>query len=166
MPPLVPLADVEWRIDSKPRAARTGSGHVARYVPYLSAPVVAALFDQWVGPFGWEDRYEVGELNGRTVLWCYITCQLGDSPPVTKCDLGVPPSGDDAELSDKGLVSDAFKRAATLKWGVGRNVYRLPTLWAACEVNERQQAWPARGVEEELLDQLHRAGWQDDGTRR
>lgn len=157
MAPNVTLADVQWRVDSKPYPK--GDHQVARYVPYLDASTVAALFDRWVGPEGWEDTYREGTLNGRPVLWCTITVN-GRS----KTDVGVPPGGDEADLADKGLVSDAFKRCACLKWGVGRNVYRLPTLWARCDVADGKARAP-RGIEDELVDLLRRAGWADDGSR-
>ena len=163
MAPPCPLQDIEWRVDSQPYPSKSGSGHVARYVPYLNSAICAQLLDEWAGPGNWSDRYEPGELNGRPVLWCRITVRFpwGD---ISKVDVGVPPRGDDADLSDKGLVSDAFKRCATLKWGVGRNVYRLPVLWAACdEVNGKARA--PRGIEHELTKQLLDLGWKPDGSR-
>lgn len=164
MAPPIPLADVEWRVDSKPY--ERSSGHVCRYVPYLNAPIVADLFDRWVGPFNWSDSYELASMAGRTVLWCHITVITGmDDPIVTKSDLGVPPAGDDGDLSDKGLVSDAFKRCATLKWGVGRNVYMLPTLWAPCEVGGDGKARPPKDIGQVLIRMLREQGWKDDGTR-
>lgn len=162
MAPPVALSEVEWRIDSAPFPK--DQGHVARYVPYLNAAIVAQLFDQWVGAYGWQDDYQPGTLNGREVLWCHITV-FTDTGTVTKKDVGVPPPGDEADLADKGLVSDAFKRCATLKWGVGRNVYRLPTLWAPCELDSKGRARAPRNILEVLLKQLREQGWKPDGTR-
>lgn len=149
--PDVRLEEVIWRVDSKP-FERDGS-HVARYVPYLNAATVARLLDEWVGPDGWSDEYETGTLNGREVLWCHLTVR-----GTTKSDVGVSPGGA-SELADKGLVSDAFKRAGSLKWGAGRNVYTLPTLWAPCRVTRDGKARPAPDVETELVAQLRSRGY-------
>ena len=114
--PDVPLDKVEWRIQGSP-----ANGSVS-VVAYLDAPTVADLLDDWVGPFGWKDAYEpVG--NGDKALWCLLSIKHEDEW-VTKVDLGVPSNMEAA----KGLVSDAFKRVAMRKWGVGRNVFDLPVL--------------------------------------
>lgn len=162
MPPPVPLRDIEWRIDSKPRQSKDG-GQVARYVPYIGAARVAQLLDEWAGPGRWWDLYEPGELNGHPVLWCAITVMFPWGTVVRR-DVGVPPQGNDPDLSDKGLVSDAFKRCGTLKWGCGRNVYLIPPLTAECAVWENR-AYPADGVEEVLVRKLLALGWKPDGTR-
>lgn len=156
--PPVPLEQVEWRVDSEPyeRGGRTA----CRWVPYLNAPIVARLLDEWVGPDGWSDRYEVGSLGGKEVLWCYLT--VGD---VTKTDVGMPSNTE----AQKGQVSDAFKRAACLKWGVGRNVYDLPTLWAVCGSREsRNGKRIATEIPEtlpDILDQLRKRGFAAEGGR-
>lgn len=159
--PPVPLRDIEWRIDSKPYE-RDGK-QVARYVGYLNAAIIADLFDQWAGPGNWWDSYGPGELNGHPVLWCEITVRFPWGE-ITKMDIGVAPKGE-ADLSDKGMVSDAFKRCACLKWGVGRNIYRVPTLWADCRVDQGGRAWPADSAADILVRKLAAAGWREDGTR-
>lgn len=166
-PPL-PLERVEWRIDSKPFPR--GDGHVARYVPYLDAAIAADLLDRWVGPGRWRDRYVADTLGGRDVLWCHIAIEVQPGVWVEKSDLGVAPAGGDSPqgLVEKGTVSDAFKRCAILKWGVGRLVYDLPTLWAPCKVRERggrePVALPAPNVEGILVAQLVEQGYTLDGT--
>jgi hypothetical protein len=123
--PHVPLDQVEWRVDSKPTDS-TAKFSRCRYVPYVNARIVQRLLDEWVGPFGWSDEYQPDTLAGQSGLWCYLTIN-----GVTKRDFGVPSNMEAA----KGLVSDAFKRAACLKWGVAWNVYDLPTLWGPCKVS-------------------------------
>ena len=156
--PSVPLDQVEWRVDSEPyeRSGRT----VCRFVPYLNAPIVARLLDEWVGPDGWSDDYEVGTLGGKEVLWCSLT--IGE---VTKRDVGMPSNTE----AQKGQVSDAFKRAACLKWGVGRNVYDLPTLFAVCGARENRNgkkvAFAVDGTLPDLLKQLKARGFDADGGR-
>lgn len=70
-------------------------------------------------------------------------------------------------MQAKGTVSDAFKRAASLKWGVARNVYLLPSLWAVCKVSSsggKDRALPDPASREDLLEQLTSLGWEHDGT--
>ena len=124
--PLVPLADVKWRVDSTP------SNGKARFIPYIDAYIAASLLDEWVGPENWKDDYSLAP-HGKALM-----CHLGIKHPVSgewvsKTDVGVA-SNTEAE---KGTVSDAFKRAASLKWGVARNVYRLPNVWAVVNVKTR-----------------------------
>lgn len=121
--PAATFDEVLWRIDSQPYDRDSSpTGYVARWTPYLNATTVADKLDGWVGPLGWSDNFTDGPKPGT--LWCAIT--IGE---VTKWDLGVSPGGE-SDLADKGLVSDAFKRCAIIKWGIGRNVYRLENVWA------------------------------------
>lgn len=148
--PTAPLKDVEWRVDGKP------SGAKARFVPYLNAPTVASLLDQWVGAANWSDRYEpVAQGKG---LWCHLSVRAG-AEWVTKTDIGVPSNFE----GEKGQVSDAFKRVACLKWGVGRNVYDLPTLWAPCRVDAKGNAWPNDETLPHIQKQLKALGFDASG---
>jgi len=130
--PRAEFDDIEWRVDSAPYPR--GNGHVARFVPYLKAHSVARMLDEWVGVDGWSDRYVV---VGKA-LECHLT--VGD---VTKVDAGVSPGGDD-NMAVKGTYSDAFKRCASIKWGVGRNVYALEGVWAPVDVKTRGDKETAR----------------------
>ena len=158
--PDAPLKDVEWRVDGRP------SGAKARFVPYLNAPTVARLLDLWVGPENWRDEYEPAPGKG---LWCHLSVRVKDvintatgssvSDWVTKTDIGVPSNFE----GEKGQVSDAFKRAACLKWGVGRNVYDLPTLWAPCRVDPKGNAWPNDETLPHIQKQLKALGFEAAG---
>lgn len=130
--------DIEWRIDTQPWPR--DNGHVAMFVPYLKAHSVARLLDEWVGAAAWSDEY-VPVSNG---LECHLTI-LG----VTKIDVGVAPAGE-AQMSVKGIYSDAFKRCASIKWGVGRNVYQLEGLWAPVKVVDKGGKQQARETPESL----------------
>jgi hypothetical protein len=68
---------------------------------------------------------------------------------VTKIDIGVSPGGTD-DMAVKGIYSDAFKRVASIKWGVGRNVYRLTGVWAPVKVVEKDGKTQAREVPESM----------------
>lgn len=115
--PDVPLDEIEWRIDGD----IDGGGGV-RVVCYLDAPTVTRLLDEWVGPWRWSDRYEPSGKEGS--MWCHLSVADPDGVWVTKSDLGTASNFE----ADKGLVSDALKRVAMRKWGVGRNVFDLPLL--------------------------------------
>lgn len=154
--PAVGLADIEWRVDGKP--IQQGQNARCRFVPYIDAARAAQLLDEWVGPGNWSDNYESGAMEGKTVLWCYLSIKVGDEW-VTKRDVGVASNFE----AQKGMVSDAFKRAACLKWGVGRNVYELPTLWAPCRVDSNGKPWPSDGTLPELLRQLKDLGYEPSG---
>jgi hypothetical protein len=138
--------DIEWRVDSAPYE-RDGKWS-ARFVPYLKAHSVARLLDEWVGPEAWSDVY-VGTSGGRG-LECHLTI-LG----VTKVDVGVAPKGEDT-LSVKGIYSDAFKRVASIKWGVGRNVYQLEGVYAPVRVVDGQDGKKQARATDESLEVLKR----------
>lgn len=117
MAPDAPLDEVEWRIDGK-----VDAGGGVRAVPYLEAPTVSRLLDEWVGPWRWRAAYEPTGKQGS--LWCHLSVAHPDGEWITKTNLGVS----SAFEPDKGIVSDAFKRVAQRDWGVGRNVLALPIL--------------------------------------
>lgn len=153
--PDVPLDDVIWRVDSEPydRDGRT----VCRFVPYIDSRIAARLLDEWVGPERWRDEYEPTTLNGKEALFCHLSVRADDGEWLTKVDVGVAPNNE----AQKGIVSDAFKRVASIKWGAGRNVYDLPTLWAPCDTYGSAGKRKARANNEtkpSLMRQLERRG--------
>lgn len=151
--PNIGLDKVEWRVDGKPTK---DDDPRCRFVPYLDARDIAALLDQWVGPANWRDEYEPADLFGGDALWCKLSIRVGDDW-VSKRDVGVPSNFE----RQKGAVSDAFKRAGCLKWGVGRNVYDLPTLWAPCRVDSKGNAWPTKKSMPSIRAQLKDLGYDD-----
>ena len=162
--PAVPLDKIEWRVDGQP-VSRNGGGHASRFVPYIDAAIVADLLDEWVGPGRWSDRYEPGELAGKSVLWCHLSIEVQPGVWVTHSDVGKPSNFE----AEKGTVSDAFKRAACLKWGAGRNVYDVPgDLWAPCRTytsNGKTYAQPNDDTIPALMRQLKERGYSTDGLR-
>lgn len=161
--PDVPLDQVEWRVDGPPTE---GQNPRARFVPYIGAATVAALLDEWVGPAGWADTYEVGTVGGKEAMWCRVSVRTPAGDWITKTDIGAPTNFE----GQKGAVSDSFKRAACLKWGVGRNVYQLPTLWAPCRAARNRKgepvAYPIDATLPALLADLRRLGYgQVEGGR-
>lgn len=165
-PPQVSLDRVEWRVDSKPFEGKAG-GHVARFVPYLDSRDVAAGLDEWVGCAGWTDSYEwknVPDDKGEHTPAIVCTISLRDPETgewVSKIDVGVPSNMQPA----KGGVSDAFKRCASIKWGVGRSVYELPTIWAKCEVDRKGNARASRDTAGSIAAELKRQGITAENIR-
>lgn len=152
--PPAPLDQIEWRVQG-----RIDRGGGVQVVAYVNATTVATLLDEWVGPFNWSDTYEHDPASKG--LWCSLSLRK-DGDWVTKRDLGMP---SDME-SEKGLVSDAFKRCATIKWGVARNVYGLPVLritqFHKAERSGRDpMAYLTEASEREIRDLLRRKGFHD-----
>ncbi len=161
--PLAPLDQVEWRVDSEPydRNGKT----TCRFVPYIDAALIAKLLDEWVGPENWSDKYEVATVAGKEAMWCTLGVRCGEAGWVTHTDIGEPSN----MAAQKGAVSDAFKRAACLKWGVGRNVYDLPTLYARCRTvtggGKTRAAADGKATLDDLLRQLKVLGFDVDGGK-
>ncbi len=121
--------DLEWRIQSAGKSQSTGKLW-AKVVPYITARAVADRLTEVFGVLGWKESYREVVLNHKP-----------GNPPVVGmiCRLEAwdgekwIPREDAAELTDieplKGGISDAFKRAA-VKWGIGRDLYRIDTQWA------------------------------------
>lgn len=119
---------VHWRAQTVTKA-----GDKALALAYLDARDVMDRLDEVCGPGGW--RNTVTETpKGRLIAT--IEIKVGDEW-IGKTD----GAGDTAVEGEKGGISDALKRAAVL-WGVGRYLYRLPPVWAPCEVdNGKWKAW-------------------------
>lgn len=100
--------EYKWRIQSI-------NDYKATCVAYVDARDVMDRLDEVFGIDGWEDGY--AEADGK--LFCNLTCHFNGNS-ITKSDTG---SESNVE-KDKGLVSDAFKRAA-VKFGIGRFLYNL-----------------------------------------
>lgn len=163
--PPIPLEKVEWRVDSEPKVDRDGKTR-CRFVPYLDGRDIADLLDDWVGPFGWSDKYENGTIDGKFGLWCHLSIYDAEHDRwVTKSDIGVPSNME----AQKGCVSDAFKRAGCAKWGVGRNVYDLPTLRAVCDTYDARNGKTIAVVGKEtlpdILRQLRARGFEAEGGK-
>jgi len=149
--PDVKLEDVRWRVQGRPTNGRV------QYVPYVDATTVARLLDEWVGPARWKDDYQPAHGKG---MWGLLAV-LVEGEWVWKKDVGVPSNME----AEKGLVSDAFKRVASIKWGVARNVYDLPTLWAPCDEranrNGEKVAYPNKDTLPSIIAELKRRGFED-----
>lgn len=126
-----PRDAVHWRAQTL-----TQDGNKALALAYLDARDVMDRLDDVCGPAGWKNSY-VETPKGRVIATIYI--RVGDEW-IGKSD----GAGDTAVEGEKGGVSDALKRAAVC-WGIGRYLYRLPSVWAPCEFYEKsgKKHWKA-----------------------
>lgn len=93
---------------------------------YKTARVDMQLLDETFGIGNWQCDYKT--ING--VLYCGIGVFNKDTGSwVWKWDCGIESRGDTVGNEKKGEASDAFKRAG-FKWGIGRELYTAPFIWA------------------------------------
>jgi hypothetical protein len=142
----IPLEHIRWKI-----SASTKDKTKSLYVPYADARAVAEALDRARGWSGWSDEYRIEEHDAKVWVICTITVWTPERA-VSKTDM--------AEATDfeavKGGASDAFKRAA-VKFGIGRNLYALPSVWAPSEVINGQ-ARPPRNIEAVLWRKVAELG--------
>lgn len=121
-----PVADLDWVIVASypPRVQKAERNLWAAYV---DARAVMDRLDDVVGPACWMDSYQVGPAGG---VMCTLAVRFEDQW-VTKVD-GAPVT--DIEPV-KGGYSDALRRAA-VKWGIGRYLYRVPSVWLPADVKK------------------------------
>lgn len=90
---------------------------------YKTARVDMAILDETY-PMRWQSDYKT--ING--VLYCGIGIQNDKGEWLWRWDCGVE-SRENEGMEKKGEASDAFKRAG-FKWGIGRELYTAPFIWA------------------------------------
>jgi len=112
--------DIEWR------AGATNSDKTkALALAYITSRAVMDRLDEVVGPENWRDEYKPGPAGG---VVCGLSLRI-DAEWVAKWD-----GAENTEFEAiKGGLSDAFKRAG-YKWGIGRYLYRLESVWVPCEL--------------------------------
>lgn len=91
---------------------------------YKTARVDMQMLDEEFTPMRWQSEYK--DING--VLYCGIGVLNDQGQWVWKWDCGVE-SRENEGMEKKGQASDAFKRAG-VKWGIGRELYTAPFIWA------------------------------------
>ena len=105
--------------DGNARVQKLVAGSGAILLLYKDARVDMAMLDKEVGPFNWKREHSRDNANCTISIWDDEKNQW-----VSKEDVGTP-SNTEAE---KGLASDAFKRAG-FNWGIGRELYTSPFIW-------------------------------------
>ena len=114
--------DIKWRVGHTSGDKQTGLA-----LAYLDARAAEDRLDEVCGAY-WRCTYPTvvrSSVEGRrgSVVVCSIAIKVGDEW-IERCN----GAGDTAVEAEKGALSDAFKRAATL-WGVGRYLYGFPSPW-------------------------------------
>jgi hypothetical protein len=122
-----PAELVSWRV-----GATNGEKTKGLALAYIDARDVMHRLDMFCGPDGWQNRYS--HANGKTVcdIGIRVTRADGTVEWVWKAD----GAGDSDVEAEKGALSDAFKRAA-VRWGVGRYLYGIQSVWVAIEAHGR-----------------------------
>lgn len=122
------FADLKFRADR----ARNGDKE-ADWMPYISFSTAAAILDDWVGPANWRNDYELVKVGGVECMAATISLTFDDGVTwVPKTNIGTPTSFE----KEKGLFSDAFKRAAVM-WGVGRELNSFGSITAPAKVDRK-----------------------------
>ncbi len=120
--------EVEWRVGSTTKDKSKGMA-----LAYIDARTVMRRLDDVVGVSGWQ--CENKELRGGKLIICSIGIHMENGEWIWKSD----GAGDTAVEAEKGVLSDAFKRAA-VRWGIGRYLYDLPSPWVALDGDGRRIA--------------------------
>lgn len=99
---------------------------------YKTARVDMQILDEEFGVNNWQCDYKT--INNA--LYCGIGVWSEQSKGyVWKWDCGIESRADDEGNEKKGEASDAFKRAG-FKWGIGRELYTTPFIWAKVAVKQ------------------------------
>lgn len=122
--------EVKWK-------AQSVKGERALAVAYVDARVIQDRLDDVLGIDGWEDNYEFLPDGSCT---CRLRLRIGEVW-VQKMDVGSPSEQPDEHDRVKASVSDALKRAA-VKFGLGRYLYRLPSVWTDYDPQRRNLRTP------------------------
>ena len=92
----------------------------AKLLLYKNARVDMNILDESVGPLNWQKKYT----EAAGLLFCEIGIYDHETHQwIWKSDTGSKSNIEE----DKGLASDAFKRAA-VSWGIGRELYTAPNI--------------------------------------
>jgi hypothetical protein len=110
----------------------------ARVAPFISNRAIMDRLDSVCGPENWRNEFQPGPAGG---VLCGLSVRIvRDGAPaewITKWD--------GAENTDiqavKGGLSAAMRRAA-VQWGIGRYIYRMPSIWVAADREGKLRAKP------------------------
>jgi hypothetical protein len=135
---IFPHQCVEWRAQTFKK-----DGSEALALAYVDARSIMARLDEVMGPANWRDEYLYA--GNRTFCTLYLR--------INKEWIGKSDVSDDSNMeAAKGGASGAFKRAA-VKWGIGRYLYDVDAVWAACNAYKNKN------------DKWVLTDWTDAGAR-
>lgn len=105
-------------VDVRPAEAK--DGRKATLLLYQDARCAMNILDSMLGPMAWQREY----YEAAGLLFCKIGIYDSESNQwLWKSDTGSKSNIEE----EKGLASDAFKRAA-VAWGIGRELYTAPRI--------------------------------------
>lgn len=142
-----PIEAIEWRVGSTNRDK-------TKCLPlcYVDARTVMDRFDTICGPDGWQNNYSPG-VNS---IVCNIGVRMPDGYWCWKADGA---GATDIE-GEKGMLSDAFKRAA-VRWGVARYLYDLRAPWVALKDGKLIDDSAMKELDRLHEEYAQRVGWGD-----
>lgn len=143
-----PSDSVEWRIGST-------NAHKSKALPlcYVDARTVMDRLDSVCGPENWQCNY----MTGPSLLVCNLGIRFPTGDWVWKADGA---GATDVE-SEKGMLSDALKRAA-VRFGVGRFLYEIDAKWVPIEARGKSHFIPEielKRLKEFYEEFCDRYGW-------
>lgn len=110
--------EIEWRVGATSADKKSGIA-----LPYITNRAIMNRLDDIFGICGWKNEFIItdkSKICGLSLLF--------DGIWITKYD-----GADDTNIeATKGGISNAMKRAA-VQWGIGRYLYKLPTMWVPIE---------------------------------
>ena len=113
------------------KVAQVGAKGVSLLL-YKTARVDMAILDEVFLPMGWQSDYR--EVKGN--LYAGIAAKGLTGEWIWKWDCGVESREDADGNQKKGEASDAFKRAG-FRWGIGRELYTAPFIFAQLATQAR-----------------------------
>lgn len=116
-----PPEQISWRIGAT-------SGDVGLPLAYIDARDVMDRLDTICGPAGWQCRYPT---MGHVTI-CEIGLNIGGINNMPEWIWKADGAGQTDVEAEKGILSDAFKRAA-VRWGIGRYLYSIQAPWVQIE---------------------------------
>lgn len=119
------LDEVDFRVGT---AGKSGNGAYCTLLAYKDARVDMAMLDEEFGQSRWQNEYK---RDTKGVLQCGIGVHFANIGWVWKWSNGIESNTE----KEKGEYSDAFKRAGFM-WGIGRELYDVPTLFVNLNSDE------------------------------
>jgi hypothetical protein len=141
-----PAEYIDWRIGSTTKDKNKGMA-----LAYIDARVVMDRLDSVCGPEGWQNNYSP---TGNGSVVCNLGVLMPNGSWVWKSD-GAGHTDFEAE---KGMLSDAFKRAA-VRFGIGRYLYDLDSPWVEIEDGKRIKPGEVRRLAELHDAACAKLGW-------
>lgn len=119
------LDEIDFRVGT---AGKSGNGAYCTLLAYKDARVDMAMLDEEFGQGRWQNEYK---RDTKGVLQCGIGVHFEGIGWVWKWSNGIESNTE----KQKGEYSDAFKRAGFM-WGIGRELYDVPTLFVNLNPDE------------------------------